>query len=397
VTLAGDRLGAFVPGSEVVVEPTASGPLDGLTFAVKDVFDLADVATGFGNPVWLATHAPAAATAPAVERLLAAGARLRGKTVTDELTYSLTGENAHYGTPVNPRCPERVPGGSSSGSAAAVAGGLCDLALGTDCAGSVRIPASYCGLYGMRPSHGRIPLDGVCPFAPSFDTAGWLARDPQVLELAGRELLRERGRPPPARRVLVATDAFALAHPATAEALAAPLATVCDAVGAATDVVVAQEGLERWMQCFRTIQGFEIWQSLGAWVREARPKLGAGVRERLAWASRIAAEAAEAERAVRASVRRRLEALLGEGDVLCLPTAPGPAPLRGAPALEVEEEVRYRAISLLCIAGLGGLPQVTLPLAQVDGCPVGLSLVAAAGADLLLLALAAQVADRCSV
>ncbi len=108
-----------------------------------------------------------------------------GKAITDELTYSLNGENIHYGTPVNPKAPGRIPGGSSSGSAVAVAGELADFALGTDCGGSVRAPASFCGIYGMRPSHGRISTAGVFRLAPRFDTVGWFARDGRLLELRG--------------------------------------------------------------------------------------------------------------------------------------------------------------------------------------------------------------------
>ena len=123
--------------------------------------------------------------------LLDAGARIVGKTHTDEMTYSLNGENAHYGTPVNVNAPGRIPGGSSSGSAAAVAAGLVDFALGSDTGGSVRAPASFCGIYGLRPTHGRISLEGACALAASFDTVGWFARDPALLERVGRVLLRD--------------------------------------------------------------------------------------------------------------------------------------------------------------------------------------------------------------
>ncbi len=244
---AADPLGALCAVNHAEREPTGSGPLDGLSFTAKDVFDIAGTTTGFGQPTWLATHGPAERTAPAVERLLAAGARLAGRAICDELTYSLTGENVYYGTPVNPRCPDRVPGGSSSGSASSVAGGLADLSLGTDCAGSVRLPGSYCGLWAMRPTHGRVPLEGAPPFAPSFDTAGWLARDPDVLERAGRVLLADDAAPMAPPRLLVARDAFSLLEPRVAEALRPALARVESSLGPAADVEVAPEGLGRWM------------------------------------------------------------------------------------------------------------------------------------------------------
>ncbi len=184
-----DHVGAFVPGPRAERAPLGVGRLSGLTFAVKDLFDLAGTTTSFGNPDWAATHAPAVATAPVVLALLQAGARLAGKTKTQELAYGLTGENIWHGTPTNPAAPARFPGGSSCGSAAAVAGGLVDFALGSDTGGSVRIPASYCGLFGIRPTHGAISLAGACPLAPSFDTPGWFTRSASLLTGVGEVLL----------------------------------------------------------------------------------------------------------------------------------------------------------------------------------------------------------------
>src|SRR5262245_20843356 len=208
--------GAFVPGPRARLEPLASGPLDGLAFVVKDLIDVAGHVTGGGNPDWARRQNPASKSAPVVERLLRAGATLVGKTITDELAFSLEGENEHYGTPVNPRAPDRLPGGSSSGSAVAVAAGLADFGLGTDTGGSVRVPASFCGLFGYRPSHGRLPLDGVVPFAPSYDTVGLLARDGGCLQLVAQCLLATTAVVPHGRRLLLAADAFAWAEPEVA-------------------------------------------------------------------------------------------------------------------------------------------------------------------------------------
>nr|MDQ3830771.1 amidase family protein [Candidatus Tectomicrobia bacterium] len=164
-----DRLNAFCQDTDAYLEGAADGPLSDLTFAAKDIFDIAGYVTGGGNPDWKATHGPAERTAWVVRVLVEAGATMVGKTITDEITRGIFGENAHYGTPVNPHAPGRVPGGSSSGSAAAVAGGLVDFALGSDTGGSVRVPSGFCGLYGLRPTHGRIPLDGILSQAPSYD------------------------------------------------------------------------------------------------------------------------------------------------------------------------------------------------------------------------------------
>jgi len=179
--------GAFVENFEV--RATDSGPLGGLSFAVKDLIDIDGHITGCGNPTWRRTHPPASVNAVCVDQLLEAGARCVGKTVTDELAFSLLGENHFYGTPLNPRAPGRVPGGSSSGSASAVARGLVDFALGTDTGGSVRVPANNCGVWGLRPSHGFVSVAGVNAFAPTFDTVGVLARNAQVLARVAETLL----------------------------------------------------------------------------------------------------------------------------------------------------------------------------------------------------------------
>ena len=237
-----DPLGAFCVENHAALEATGDGPLSGLTFAAKDVFDVAGSRTGFGNPVWLETHPPAESTAPAVLRCLEAGAVMVGKTLTDELTYSLNGQNYHYGTPVNSAAPGRIPGGSSSGSASAVAGGLVDFALGTDCGGSVRLPASYCGILGIRPTHGAVSLEGVAPFTWSFDVAGWFARDPSVFAAVGRVLLDGGPDAAPSGRLLYPQDAFGVVGRDVADALAPAVRLATDAVGTRQDVTVSPDG-----------------------------------------------------------------------------------------------------------------------------------------------------------
>lgn len=389
VTIPDDALGAFCRHTHVAVAGSGRGPLAGLTFGVKDIYDIAGHKTGFGSPDWLATHAPATSTAPVVAGLLAAGADMLGKTQTDELTYSLNGENAHYGTPVNVNAPGRIPGGSSSGSAAAVAGKLVDFALGSDTGGSVRAPASFCGIYGMRPTHGRIPLAGACALAKSFDTAGWFARDAVLLERVGQVLLGAE-RPPAPGELLLAQDALALLDTEAVAAVQPALARITAAIGAPRPVTVSAEGLPQWFQAFRVLQGAEIHAQLGDWMAKAKPRLGPGVRERMAWVSTITADEVVRAQAVRDAVRLRMDDLLADNAVLVLPTVSDIAPLLNTPAAELDD-FRARAMSLLCIAGLAGLPQLSLPLATLRGCPLGLSLVAARGNDALLLALARRI------
>ena len=383
-----DPLGAFVPHGHVQIEGAAQGPLAGVPFAVKDIFDVAGVITGRGNPDWLASHAPAGANAPAVEALLAAGAKLVGKTVTEELAFSVIGSNPYYGTPKNLAAPGRVPGGSSSGSAAAVGGGLVPLALGSDTGGSVRVPASYNGIYGMRPTHGRISLEGIMPLAPSFDTVGWFARDAQLFATAGRVLLDDAapgGRP---ARVLLATDAFARLEPGVEAALRPAVEHVEASLGQAEPVIVSADGLDAWYDVFRVLQGAEAWAAHGAWIEQARPRLGPMLEQRLRFIKTITADQVAAAEDARRTIRARLDALLAGDAVLLLPSAAGPAPRIDAPMAE-HEAVRARVIGITCIASLGGLPQVSLPLARVAAGPVGLSLIAPRDKDALLLDLVA--------
>jgi amidase len=385
---AWDALGAFVPAPQPHIAGKTAGPLAGLTFAAKDIFDVAGFVTGCGNPDWAKSHTPALRHAPAVGRLLDAGAELIGKTITDELAYSLNGQNFHYGTPTNVNAPGRIPGGSSSGSAAAVAGGLADTALGSDTGGSIRIPASYCGLFGFRPTHGRISLEGVMPLAPGFDTVGWFARDPETLRRVGAVLLEAEGQAGRWRRLLLAEDAFGLALPEAQKALEPLVERLVQRLSPAGTISAAGSGsLQDWMWRFRRIQAREIMQTQGPWIAQTRPRFGPEIQERFDWAATIREDAAAEAREQREVFARRLADLLGDDALLCLPTAPGIAPLCSASA---EDLVAHRSavLSLTSIAGLARLPQVTLPLARVGGCPLGLSLIAPAGADADLLAFA---------
>lgn len=387
--VANDRLGAFCRHAHAEMKGAPGGPLVGLTFGVKDIYDIAGHRNGFGSPDWLRTHDAATRTAPVVQSLLDAGADMVGKTHTDEITWSLNGENAHYGTPVNVNAPGRIPGGSSSGSAAAVAGGLCDFALGSDTGGSVRAPASFCGIFGIRPTHGRVSLAGACPLAPSFDTCGWFARSAELLERVGRVLLGgKKGEAP--RRLLLAEDAFGLAGEAVAGALAPAVARVSALLGKPERVTVAADGLPQWHQVFRVLQAAEAWAQHGEWVRRVKPNLGPGIKQRAQWAADLDPALVDPARKRREEIAHHMDGLLAGGAVLALPTVPGIAPIRNALPAETED-FRARALAFLCPAGLARLPQVSLPLATLDGCPLGLSLVAARGADAMLLELATKL------
>jgi amidase len=382
--------GAYCRHGTVHRSGLPAGPLSGLRFAVKDLIDVAGVPTGAGSPDWLASHPPPEADAPVVARILAGGADLTNKTKTDELAWSLTGQNAHYGTPLNPAAPDRLPGGSSSGSASAVAAGDVDFALGTDTGGSVRLPASFCGLYGLRPTHGRIPAGGVVPLAPSYDVVGWFARTAATLAAVGPVALDAGAPAAPPRRLLLADDLFALADAKVREALEPSVRALADQFGGAERLTLAGDDLALWREAFRVLQAAEAWRTHGAWISQVSPRLGPGVRERFAAAARLSDEEIAAAATVRAAARRRLQDVVPPDAILLLPSAPSIAPSREATPDELDA-MRARSLLLLCPAGHAGLPQLSLPAGSAQGAPVGLSLLGAAGADESLLALAVQV------
>jgi amidase len=385
-----DTVGAFIPGPRLEHDPLGSGRLSDLTFAAKDLFDVAGSITTYGNPDWARTHAPARATAPLLITLLQAGARLVGKTKTVELAYGLTGENIWHGTPRNPRAPDRFPGGSSCGSAAAVAARLVDFAMGSDTGGSVRIPASYCGLFGIRPSYGAVSLAGARPLAPSLDTAGWFARSASLLARVG-EVLLPGGRHELAGPLLRVEEAWVSAQPEVAEILRPKLEKLEQLCGRAIGVRLAPEGIDSFYDHFRTVQAEEAWAALGDWIEATQPRLGPGVAERFTAARTIDPASCATGRAFRRALQARIPPMLAGGALLVYPTSPCPAPLLTATMVELEA-VRQATIGVTAIAGLCGLPEVTLPVATIRGAPIGLSLVAAPGRDMALLRFACDAA-----
>jgi amidase len=377
----------FVQGTGIRIEGRAGGTLAGLRFAAKDLFDIAGHPTGGGNPDWALQNRLPERHAWAVQALLDAGATLAGKTVTDEVSLGILGENAFDGTPLNPAAPGHVPGGSSSGSASAVAQGLCETALGTDTGGSVRVPASFCGLHGIRPTHGRLKLDGMLPQAPSSDTTGWFARDAATFARVSEVLLGEAPAAAPATRLVVATDAFGFAEPGTAAALAPMLERLKRLVPDWREDVLAPPGLVAWGRAQRTLQPVEAWETFREWVERDNPRFAFSVARGLV----LGAATPEAERGwaalTRQEARGRLRHLLPPGTVLAMPTTPFPAPKVGLP-LPALNPIRDAILCLCALGGLAGHPQVSLPGAEVEGRPVGLSLVAARGADALLVRMA---------
>jgi amidase len=369
-----------------LIEPTGSGPLDDETIAVKDLYAIKGQLIGAGNEVWLEEAQQETTTASAVEALLSAGAAVAGIARADEFAYSLAGTNGHYGVPPNPSAPDRIPGGSSSGSASAVALGQATIGLGADTAGSIRIPSSYQGLYGIRTTHGAISREGLVPLAPSFDAVGWMTRTQDTLAKVAGALepnLRESVGFPHA---VYADSLLDLAD-----------AGVAAAVRAAIEEWTVELPIEsirfdaapllNWVQAFQIRQGWEAWQAHGTWIEQHWDSLNPDVRSRFETASkRTAADLARAD-AVLKDARSTIDGVLGDA-VLVLPSASSAAPPRHSAAMggAVIENIRARTFQLTCLAGITGRPAVSSPLA-VDGPPIGICAVGPRNSDRALAAL----------
>ncbi|KAF2307215.1 hypothetical protein GH714_025496 [Hevea brasiliensis] len=404
--------GAFM--EKFVLKPSSSShelPLNGLIFAVKDIFDVDGFVTGFGNPDWARTHLAATSTAPAVLAILRGGATCVGKTVMDEMAYSINGENKHYGTPTNPCAPDRVPGGSSSGSAVAVGAKLVDFSLGTDTGGSVRVPASYCSILGFRPSHDAVSTAGVIPMAQSFDTVGWFARDPVILNRVGRILLQlpdvDLVRP---RQIFIAEDCFQLSSIPNNRVSQVLVKSVEKLFGGdvvkhlilgdyvedkvpslshfMTKEIKKQDyniaSLAALSSAMRLLQRYEFKNNHGEWVNTVKPDLGPGISERVWEAVQTIGENIDICYSVKAEIIDALTTLLEDFGILAIPTVPGPPPKLNTDPTTLEI-FRAKAFSLLSIAGVSGFCQVSIPLGMYDDLPVAISLLAKHGSDGFLL------------
>ncbi|WP_091119996.1 AtzH-like domain-containing protein [Nocardioides terrae] len=373
-----DRSVWRIVGDPLVPSTDPDGTLSGETVAVKDLYAVAGQRIGAGTPEWLQHAAPEAEHADAVRLLLDAGAEIRGIARTVELAYGLTGANAHYGTPPNPRAPHRLPGGSSSGSASAVSLGHASIGLGTDTAGSIRVPAAYQGLFGIRTTTGAVPTGGVLPLAPGYDAVGWLTRSAFLLRAVGDVLLPDQATGGDETLVVV-PELLGLAAPDVAEAIRAWIPE------GAREEHWPLHRLDDWVTALATDQGARAWQVHGEWLAPRMDTLGADVRQRFENASRITPEQAEAARTTAADAGRMVRDLVGDR-IVVLPSAPTVAPHPG-------EHVRGTTRRLTSLATLGGLPAVSLPLRTARGLPTAVCLVAAPGRDRDLLDLATRLSE----
>lgn len=389
---------AFV--STFTINPYQSGKLDGLTFAVKDNIDVAGFKTSYGSKPWLDTHPPAVSHAVCVEQLLNAGACCVGKTITDEFTYSLDGESYFYGTPVNPKSPDRIPGGSSSGSASAVACGLVDFAIGTDSAGSTRVPASHCGILGMRPTLYRISDSGILPFAPSSSTVGIFANSLTVLEKAMTVLLSsDEVAFSPVKTIYLLADAWEIVDKEIKNALEESILRLrqiknievttlrlSDIVGEEIDLFICNE------KAFTIPQDTEVWNAVGSWIEAFRPEMGPRARNGLEHVKQLDRSTLNEALHLKERIFTKIFQFTKVGDLFCFPTVPIIPPLKGE--LDVSEKaIDYykRTMSITSFAGVGRLPEISMPVAKVGNVSIGLSFAAAYHQDEFLLAAMKQL------
>jgi amidase len=396
--LAIETSGAFVEALSLA--PFHGGVLDGLTFTVKDNIDIAGSRTSFGSPSWRDLHPPAIHNALCVDQLLNAGARCVGKVVADEFTYSLVGESQFFGTPLNPKVPDRVPGGSSSGSASSVACGLAEFSLCTDAGGSIRVPASLCGIWGMRPSLHRISEAGVLPFMPSVSTVGAVAANLDILNRAMSVLLRSSPEPvAKLQRIVVLDDAFKLADEPVRQAAEIAIERISKRVGIVLEHTNFSDILGWDMDltacnvaALRNLQTVEFENTVGDWIEHNKPELGFVFS--LAYGNVKSFDRSMAFKSINLcerlfeSIRRSLQS----GTVVCFPTTPTVAPLKGSlNTMEAVLDFYDRTMAVTSFSGVGRLPEISAPLLSVGECPAGLSIAAAHYQDEFLLCAAHEM------
>ncbi len=390
--------GAFA--SVFTLAPYQSGALDGLTFAVKDNIDLAGHPTSYGSRPWADAHGAAVYNALCVDQLLGAGATCLGKTIADEYTYSLDGESYFFGTPINPGAPDRVPGGSSSGSASAVACGGVDFSIGTDSGGSVRVPAGFCGVWGMRPTLHRISEAGVLPFMPSVSTVGAFANEIRVLDAVMRTLLCSPvPTSEPIGRIYILEDAFALADPGVADAVRARAASLVDRAGVPMESITLKDILGGDMdldacnsRALRVLQTAEFMNTVGGWIETHAPETGPGFCAAYEAVRSFPRRDLNGALMRCETIFRRLSEFTKKGDLFVFPTTPTIAPLKGSLTdLDRVMDFYDRTMAVTAFAGIGRMPEISIPVARVAGAPVGLSLAAGWYRDEFLLSAAGRL------
>lgn len=381
------------------IKPYKSGNLDNLRFAVKDIIDVDGFITGFGNPSWKETHKKALSNACCVDQLLSEGAHCIGKTHTDEFAFSLLGENHYYGTPINPRTPDRVPGGSSSGSVSAVACGVVDFSLGTDTGGSIRVPASNCGVFGFRPSHGRISVAGVHPFAPTFDTVGVFSNTIDMINDVAQILLASEKTGQQSKPTFyVLEDAFQLSDDEIQETILKKLDETISYESVSFSDIFPKENTMDFKQIFQTyctIQWAEIWNTHGYLITYDKPQLGPHAKKNFHITEELDRSTIQQALRFRWRFFKTINEFLDQNYVLLIPTSPTFAPLKGSIGKDRRKGDYYpRTLGLTAISGLARLPQLSIPFTSYEEKPIGLSLLMKKDQDEQLLSYAKEFLNK---
>lgn len=379
-----DPLQSFVRDNHIALKGINSGALNGLTFSAKDVFKIKGSTIGNGHPDFLRYHEPDEFTSPIITNLLENGADLVGKTVCDELCFSISGENWNYGNPINPYDIRRYTGGSSSGSCASVAGGLVDFSIGSDCLGSVRVPASYNGLIGLRPTYGRVDNEGEAEYCESMDVLGFVAKKIDVFEKIAKIILKEDQTKTTFTKLLIPDDIFDMVDKDVSDILLPIIEKFGDKLENIEHITLAGKELDDWVKIFQTVQGYEVWDSYSGFINKYQPKLSPGPKQRLEFAAGITMEQYIENKKKMDVIREKITKLLQEGSLLAIPTASSIAPLKTSP----QEEINYyraQSSKLLCISPLSGVPSLQLPVAYQQKVPLGISLISAHGTDRALV------------
>ena len=390
--------GAFV--ETFTLKPYKNGILDGLTFAVKDNIDIGGYVTSYGSKSWGSEHKAAVNNALCIEQLLATGATCVGKTIADEFTYGLEGENYFFGTPVNPKAPDRIPGGSSSGSASAVACGLVDFSIGTDSGGSIRVPASLCGIWGMRPTLHRISEAGVLPFMPSVSTVGAFSNDINILDRVMRTMLKSGDEEPNIiKNIYILEDAFSMSDPDICDSIKNEITQLFSAQGTLIKTTtlgeIVGEEIDLNMcnsQALRVLQTAEFINTVGGWIETFSPDKSPNFSAAYANVQNFDRMELNEALILCEKIFNRVSKFVNPGDLFLFPTTPTIAPLKGSlNNLENVLSFYNRTMAITSFAGISRMPEISIPLAAVNGVPVGLSMAAGYYQDEFLLSTAKKL------
>ncbi|KAB5524366.1 hypothetical protein DKX38_022115 [Salix brachista] len=391
--------------------PKAPHPLTGLTFAVSDLFEIEGYVTGFGHPDWAKTHEAASQTSAVVSTLVEGGATCVGKTVVDELAYRhvlvlfkflKTANLGHTMT--------RVPGGSSSGAAVAVAANLVDFSLGVDTVGGVRVPAGFCGIIGFRPSYGAISKIGVLPVSASLDTVGWFAKDPNILRRVGHVLLQSAfgGQRSP-RQIIMADDCFQslkipvdrvsqvvvkstekhfgrqiLKHEILDVYLNSKVPSLKEFRNKQTNGEVKTSSIRLLANVMQLLHRYEFRSNHEEWINTVKPILEPNFSAQMNEIVDLSDAEIELCKSIREEMGSAINSLLKDDGILVVPTTAYLPPKIGGKEI-LSEEFQSSSIGLMSIASLSGCCQVTVPLGYYNKCPISVSLIARHGSDRFLL------------